>query len=75
MVPNMVPIECTVCVQQLHCPLSKSCMYGTVCNFDFVVSKICIWLENGPRTGDSEYGPYWIDSVYFISDASFDEIT
>ncbi len=20
MVPNMVPIECTVCVQQLHCP-------------------------------------------------------
>ncbi len=62
-------------MQQLHCPLSKSCMCGTVCNFDSTVSKICMCLENGLRTGDSEYGPYWIDSVYFISDASSDEIT
>ncbi len=32
-------------------------------------------LENGPRAGDSEYGPYWIDSVCFICNASSDEIT
>ncbi len=71
----MVPIECVVCVQQLHCPLSKSRMCGTVCNFDSIVSKICMCLENGPAIGDSEYGPYWIDSVYFMIDASSDKIT
>ncbi len=62
MVPNMVPIEYAVCVQQLHCPyVSHVHMCGTVYNFDSVVSKICMCLENGPRTGDSEYEPYWID--------------
>ncbi len=68
-------IECTVCMQQLHYPLSKSCICGTVCNFDSIISKVCMCLENGPMTGDSEYGPYWIDSVCVISNASFDEIT
>ncbi len=44
-------------------------------NFDSIVSKICMCLENGPGTGDFEYVPYWIDSVCIISNASFDEIT
>ncbi len=31
-------------------------------------------LENGPGTGDYEYGPYWIDNIGFISNVSSDEI-
>ncbi len=75
MVLNMLPIERTVCMQQLHYPLSTSCICGTVHNFDPIVYKICVCLENGGRTGDSEYGSYWIDTVCVISNASFDEIT
>ncbi len=75
MVPNMVPIECAVCMQQLHYLLSESCICGTVHNFDSIVYKICMCLENGVRTDDFEYGPYWIDSVCVISNARFDEIT
>ncbi len=75
MVPNMVPIECTVCMQQLHYPLFKSCIRGTVRNFDSIVFKVCMCPDNGPRTSDFEYGPYWVDSVCVIINVSFDEIT
>ncbi len=75
MVPNMVPIECAVCMQQLHYLLSKSCICGIVRNFDSILSKICMCLENGVETSDFKCGPYLIDSVCVISDASFDEIT
>ncbi len=74
-VSKIVPIECTVCTQQLPYSLSKSCICGTLCNFDSIVAKISICLDNGPRTSYFKYGPYWIDSVCVISNTSFDEIT
>ncbi len=47
----------------------------TACNIDLIVTKICICLNNGPRMGEFEYGPYWIYSACVIRNASFDEIT
>ncbi len=74
-VSKMVPIECTVCMQQSHYSLSKSCICGTARNFDSIVAKICTCLDNGPRMDDLEYGPYWIESVCVISNTSLDGST
>ncbi len=32
-------------------------MRGTACNFDSIVTKICICLDNGSKKGEFEYGP------------------
>ncbi len=31
---------------------------ATALNFDSIVTKICIYLANGPETGEFEYGQY-----------------
>ncbi len=72
MVLKMVAIECMVHMQQFHHPLSRSCMCGAAHNFDGIVTKIRICLDNGPRTSEFEFGPYWIYSVCGISNTRFD---
>ncbi len=72
-VSKMVPIACTVCMNQLHYPLSKSCMCGTARNFDSIVTTICICQDMGPKMTEFEFGPFWINSVCGISDTSLVE--
>ncbi len=52
MVSKMVPIKCTVCMQPLHYPLSKSSMCDTARNFDLIVIIILICLDNGLKTNE-----------------------
>ncbi len=72
MVSKMVPIACTVCMNELHYPLSKSCMCGTARNFDSIMTIICICLDVGPKTIEFQFGSFWICSVCGISNTSLD---
>ncbi len=75
MVLKMVAIRYTVCMQPLHYSLSKSCICGIVRNFDSIVTIIYTCLDKGLKTNEFEYGPFWIYSVYGISNTSLDENT
>ncbi len=72
---KIVPIECTVHMQQLHYFSFKPCMYDTTRNFDLLVTKTCICPDNGMRMSEFKFGPHWNYSVYRISHISFDEST
>ncbi len=75
MVSKMVPIACTVCMNQLHYPLSKSFMCGTAHNFDSIRTIICICLDMGAKMTEFEFGPFWIYSVCGISNTNLDGST
>ncbi len=63
----MVRIKRTVRMQQLHYPLSKSCMGSTARNFDSVVTIICICLDMGQKSNEFEFSRF--PSIVFVEKA------
>ncbi len=46
-------------------------MKCTAGNFDLVITEICIYLANGPRMGEFEYGTCRSCGLYGINNKNF----
>ncbi len=68
---KIIHIKCMVCLQQLHYPLSRSCVGGIDRNIDSIVTRSYLCPANDPKTDEFQCSPYRAYSLYDISNTNF----